>query len=57
MIHSPPAGDRLRPAFDVDAGCTQLTAFDARNVSAGPGAMASLNGVAPLGLHGLFRAA
>ncbi|KMW46867.1 carotenoid oxygenase family protein [Ralstonia insidiosa] len=42
--------------FDVDAGCTKLTAFDARNVSAGPVAVASLNGVAPLGLHGLFRA-
>jgi len=26
-------------------------------LSAGPVAVASLNGVAPLGLHGLFRAA
>jgi carotenoid cleavage dioxygenase len=43
--------------FDVDGGSTRLTAFDAQNVSAGPVAMASLNGVAPLGLHGLFRAA
>jgi carotenoid cleavage dioxygenase len=43
--------------FDVDAGCTRLTAFDAQSVSAGPVAMASLNGVAPLGLHGLFRPA
>ena len=43
--------------FDVDAGCTRLTAFDAQQVAAGPVAMASLNGVAPLGLHGLFRPA
>ncbi|CAJ0770997.1 carotenoid oxygenase family protein [Ralstonia chuxiongensis] len=43
--------------FDVDAGCTRLTAFDAQQVAAGPVAMASLSGVAPLGLHGLFRAA
>ena len=43
--------------FDVDAGCTKLTAFDAQRVAAGPVATASLNGVAPLGLHGLFRAA
>jgi all-trans-8'-apo-beta-carotenal 15,15'-oxygenase len=43
--------------FDVDAGCTRLTAFDAQHVAAGPVATASLNGVAPLGLHGLFRAA
>jgi carotenoid cleavage dioxygenase len=43
--------------FDVDAGCTKLTAFDARDVAAGPVATAKLSGAAPLGLHGLFRPA
>ncbi|MEQ6352294.1 carotenoid oxygenase family protein [Ralstonia pseudosolanacearum] len=45
----------LGTVFDVDAGRTLLTVFDARNVSAGPVAVAAREGVVPLGFHGLFR--
>lgn len=45
----------LGTVFDVEARRTLLTVFDARNVSAGPVAVAARDGVVPLGFHGLFR--
>ncbi|CAH0442634.1 carotenoid oxygenase family protein [Ralstonia pseudosolanacearum] len=45
----------LGTVFDVEAGRTLLTVFDARNVSAGPVAVAARDGVVPMGFHGLFR--
>lgn len=41
-------------ALDLDRGTTQLAAFDARRIGAGPLAVARLPYALPLGFHGVF---
>ena len=41
-------------SLDWQAGQTRVSIFDGRNIQDGPLAVASLDYVLPLGLHGLF---